>query len=294
MEWIEVVIPVDVDLIDDVAAILVDSCAETKYGVQLRGDEIVFWAPTQEAEHIVAGVRAALTDIAALGMDVDPAAVRLERSGPEEEWRDAWKKHFHVTRIGQRMVIQPSWEPFDPTANDIVIKLDPGMAFGTGTHASTRLVMQEIERLAAQGVAPARVLDVGAGSGILSIAAVKLWPGATALAIDNDPIAVDACRDNVASNGAAPLIVSSIDALPAIGEQFPLVLANIQAHVLLALKDDLVAKVAPGGWLIMSGLLSTQAAGVAEQFVAAGFAIDASRPDAEDPQWTTVVLRRAA
>lgn len=293
MEWIEVVIPVDVELIDDVAAILVDSCPETKYGVQIRGDEIVFWAPTQEAEHIVAGVRAALTDIAALGMDVDPSGVRLERSGPEEEWRDAWKKHFHVTRIGKRMVIQPSWEPFDPQSGDIVIKLDPGMAFGTGTHASTRLVLQEMEALAAAGVAPKRLIDVGAGSGILSIAAVKLWPGATAIAIDNDPIAVDACRENVAFNGGGSLIVSSLDALPAIAEQFPLVLANIQAHVLLALRDDLVAKVAAKGWLIMSGLLSTQAAGVTEQFVSQGFSVHNTRPDADDPQWTVVVLQKA-
>ena len=258
----------------------------------MRGDEVVIWAPLADQEAIVAEVRAAVAAFAEAGLGVDPSTVRAQPALPEAEWRDAWKRYFHVTRISPRIVVVPSWESYEPTATDVVIALDPGMAFGTGTHASTRLVLEELDRLDAEGLAPARVLDVGTGSGILAIAAVKLWPAATVVAVDNDPIAVAACAENAGVNAVGDRIASAATPVGEVDGQFDLVLANIQAHVLRELLPGIAPRVAPGGTLVMSGLLSPQAEAVAEDYAAVGFTVEAIRPSAADPAWSSAVLRR--
>jgi ribosomal protein L11 methyltransferase len=183
----------------------------------------------------------------------------------------------------------PSWERYTPAPDDVVIDLDPGMAFGTGTHASTQLVLEELQALADAGTHPPRILDVGCGSGILAIAALKRWPGAQCVAIDIDPLAVDATRENAAVNEVSPRIDVSATPVEDVAEAFPLVLANIQAHVLRLLKPALVARLARGGTLILSGLLTPQAAPLADEFVAAGLTIVRVRDGVD---WSSVVLTR--
>ena len=209
---------------------------------------------------------------------------------PEAEWRDAWKRYFKVSHLTREFVVVPSWETYEPKPGEVIIDLDPGMAFGTGTHASTRLVLEELQALADAGVSPARILDVGCGSGILSIAAVKRWPAATCVAVDNDPIAVQATAENALANKVADRIDGSVTPCGELTESFPLVLANIQAHVLRELKDALVARTA--GTIILSGLLTPQAAPLADEFVAAGLRLVAIRPSKDDPQWSSAVLAR--
>jgi ribosomal protein L11 methyltransferase len=289
-DWVEVVVPADAAEVDDIAALLAqdDGVPQAAAGTEIRGDEVVFWAPLADREQALAATRDVVARLAEGGAGVDPARVRAQPAMPEAEWRDAWKKYFHVTRVGARVVIVPSWESHVPAAGDVIVNLDPGMAFGTGTHASTRLVLEAMQDLAA----PGSVLDVGAGSGILAIAAAKLWPDARVVAIDNDPIAVAACVENCAANGAR--VESSETPVERVDGQFALVLANIQAHVLYALCDAIVARAAAGATLILSGLLTPQADGVADAFVAAGCERVAVRPDAVDPQWSSAVLRRLA
>jgi ribosomal protein L11 methyltransferase len=166
------------------------------------------------------------------------------------------------------------------------------MAFGTGTHASTRLVLEEIQALADAGAAPRRVLDVGCGSGILAIAAVKRWTDATCVAVDVDPIAVAATAGNAAVNRVADRVAARAGGLGELGEAFPLVLANIQAHVLRALRDELIARTAPGGTLVLSGLLTPQAQPLADEFVAAGMQCRHVRASREDREWSCAVLVR--
>jgi len=218
--------------------------------------------------------------------------VRLAEAMAEVEWRDAWKKYFRVSRLTRQFVVVPSWETFAAGPDDVAIDLDPGMAFGTGTHASTQLVLEEIQALADGGAGPERVLDVGCGSGILAIAVVKRWPGTTCIAVDNDPIAITATCDNAAVNHVTERIAASTDVLDGMAEAFPLVLANIQAHVLRALQGQLIEKTARGGTLILSGLLTPQAAPLADEFVAAGMQLVRVRASAADPQWSCVVLVR--
>lgn len=292
MEWVEVVIPVGAADLDDIAALVADEVVAAAAGTELRGDEVVFWAPLAEGEEALAQARAAVARWSEGGAAVDPARVRLAPSMPEQEWRDAWKRYFKVTRITRQVVVVPSWESYTAADGEVVVELDPGMAFGTGTHATTRAVLEEMQALADAGRRFDRVLDVGAGSGILAIAAIKLW-GATAVAIDNDQVALDACLDNAAKNGVGGKMTADKLSLADEPGTYPLVLANIQAHVLRELRDALCASVAAGGTLILSGILTPQAAALAEEFVAVGMQLVRVRPSADDAQWTAVVLERA-
>jgi len=278
-DWVEIVVPVGAADVDDIAGLIAEEVAAAASGTEQRGDEVVFWVARGDATAALADTQDKVARWQAAGAAVDPARVRIATAMPEAEWRDAWKRYFKVTRLTRQIVVVPSWETYEAKPDDVLIALDPGMAFGTGTHASTRLVLEEMQDLADT---PARVLDVGCGSGILAIAAAKLWPGTEVLGVDNDPLAVSATRDNAAANGVA---IAAGDALP--DGTFPLVLANIQAHVLRELKDALIART--GGTLILSGLLTPQAAPLAEEF---GLKIVRVRPSADDPQWSSVVLER--
>lgn len=291
-EWLELIVQVGAADVDDVAALIASEVSAASAGTEQRGDEVVFWVPVEQAPAALDETRDAVLRWQAGGIAVDPARVRLATAMPEAEWRDAWKRYFKVSKLTKQFVVVPSWETYTPAPGEVVIDLDPGMAFGTGTHASTRLVLEELQALADGGVSTTRILDVGCGSGILAIAAVKRWPGATCVAVDNDPIAVDATMDNAAVNRVADRIDASTRTLGELGEEFPLVLANIQAHVLRALLPDLIARTAPGGTLILSGLLTPQAEPLAHEFVAAGMRIVRIRPSTDDPQWSSVTLAR--
>ena len=291
-EWLEVVVQVGAADIDDVAALIVSEVAAAAAGTEQRGDEVVFWVAEDAAAAALVETRDAIARWQANGAAVDPLRVRLADAMPEAEWRDAWKRFFKVSRLTRQFVVVPSWETYDPAPGEIVIDLDPGMAFGTGTHASTRLVLEELQQLADSGVGATRVLDVGCGSGILSIAAVKRWPGATCVAVDIDPLCIDATIDNAAANRVADRIAASATPVGELGEEFSLVLANIQAHVLRALKADLIARTAPGGTLILSGLLTPQAEPLAIEMVAAGLRCRSIRASRHDPEWSVVVLAR--
>jgi ribosomal protein L11 methyltransferase len=290
-DWCEIVVPAPAAEVDEIAALLAGEggAPHAAAGTEIRGDEIVFWAPLADREQALAEAREAVARLAAGGLDVDPARVRAQPAMPEAEWRDAWMRYFHVTKIGRRVVIVPSWETYEAREHDVVIDLDPGMAFGTGTHASTRLVLDAMQHLGLPHDLR-RVLDVGAGSGILSIAAAKLWPGGRVVAIDNDPIAVAACAENCAGNGVT--VECSTTPVADVAGTFDVVLANIQAHVLYELKDAIIARCARPGVILLSGLLTPQAEGVVAAYEAAGCERHEIVADETDPQWSRALLVR--
>jgi ribosomal protein L11 methyltransferase len=172
----------------------------------------------------------------------------------DKDWERAWMDNFHPMRFGQGLWIVPSWhQPPDPNAVNIM--LDPGLAFGTGTHPTTALCLEWLD---AADVADKRVLDYGCGSGILAIAAAKL-KAQQVIAIDIDPQALLATRDNMQRNGIAPSAIVTGKPNIAEGQQFDLVLANILAGPLRELSASIAEKVRPGGMLVLSGLLAQQA-----------------------------------
>jgi ribosomal protein L11 methyltransferase len=187
----------------------------------------------------------------------------------EEDWANAWKEHFYVHRVGERTVIRPPWRDYARQEGDIVIDLDPGMAFGTGLHPSTQLCLIALEERMRPGM---RVLDVGVGSGVLTIAAAR--HGASAIdAVDVEPVAVRATRDNIARNELAVPIrvaVGTVEETEEFAGRYDLVVANIIARIIIDLASPLIAACAPGGRLIASGVIIDRADEVRAALEAAG------------------------
>ncbi|HEX5506862.1 MAG TPA: 50S ribosomal protein L11 methyltransferase [Thermomicrobiales bacterium] len=187
----------------------------------------------------------------------------------EEDWANAWKEHFYVHRVGRRIVIRPAWREYVSRPGDVVVELDPGMAFGTGLHPSTQLSLVALEARMRPGL---RVLDVGSGSGILTIAAARLGAAEVA-ALDVDEVAVRATRENVARNAlVTPVRVArgTVEATPAYAGRYDLVVANIIARIIIALAPALVGALVPGGRLLTAGIIVDRADEVRAALAAAG------------------------
>jgi len=189
----------------------------------------------------------------------------------EEDWAESWKAFFWPEKIGKRVVVKPTWRDYTPGPGDIIIELDPGMAFGTGTHPTTRLCVGMLETFVKEG---ASVLDVGTGSGILMVAAHKL--GASKVwGIDIDPVAVEVSTENLDLNGvpAEGRRVVAGDLAWDVEGRFDLVVANILSEVILSLLDQIPAVLEPGGVFVSSGIIDENAASVTEKMTAMGFDI---------------------
>ena len=195
-----------------------------------------------------------------------PPRWRRVRRLREEPWRDSWKKHFGIQRHGRALVVKPSWTQYRLKGGDIVIEIDPGMAFGTGQHPTTAMCLRVLEDHVRKGT---DVLDLGCGSGILAIAAAKLG-AKQVVAIDVDPNAVRAARENAAANGVANVIEVREGTLVGEAGRFDVIVANISGLTLERLAVDLVGSLAPGGSLITSGFLDDAVAGLSRAFEETG------------------------
>jgi ribosomal protein L11 methyltransferase len=207
----------------------------------------------------------------------------------ETDWADAWKAYFPVMRVGRRIVIRPTWRRLRRSTGDVVLALDPGMAFGTGLHPTTRLCLAGLEPLADDGrLDGARVFDVGCGSGILAIAALKLG-AASALGVDTDPIAVEATVANARRNGLTHRLEARVGSLPTGEAPADVVLANLIAGVLVPLAPLLRNELRPGGTLLASGILSDREGQVRDAFMAAGLPISDRTTEGD---WVVLEARR--
>lgn len=227
----------------------------------------------------------------------------------EEDWANAWKQHYKIQRIGERTVIVPSWLNYEPQPNDIVLKLDPGMAFGTGLHPTTQLCLVFLEQYLQPGMS---VLDLGCGSGVLAIAAA-LGGASTVLGLDTDPIAVDATRLNAEINNVERVVQvaeGSLGAAASFGHWLgasvvpnqheaisvtpdatcDLIVANIIAKVLIAVTPDMLTALKPGGVLISSGIIAEREDEVALAYAVAGLERVARRQQGD---WVALVHRKA-
>jgi ribosomal protein L11 methyltransferase len=233
---------------------------------------------TAAARTAIADTRQALGHLQAFGLR--PIGDLTTRVVNEADWAEAWKEHFPVLRIGRRVVIRPTWRRHRRLPGDVVLALDPGMAFGTGLHPTTRLCLEALEHLADAGVlargtawdGSARVLDVGIGSGILAIAA-GLFGAGELTGVDTDPIAVEAAGANARRNRLARRLRVRAGSLPSGSGPYDVVLANLIASVLVALAESLRDELRLGGTLLASGIYRDREPDVRTAFEAAGLRV---------------------
>lgn len=240
------------DDVDEVSGLLFELGAQ---GVEERDD-------TTLAKTAAAG-KVTLVASFATREDAEEALSQLDASmSPRYEevigdaWRDAWKEHFKPYTIAEGIVVRPPWEAYEAKPGERVLELEPGRAFGTGLHETTRLVARALAAHAEE-LQGRLVLDVGCGSGILALIALVLG-AERAIAIDVDPEAIEVTRDNASRNALAARVEASTTDLEKLDVVAPVVVANIEARVLIPMASELTARVAPGGLLFLSGILVPQ------------------------------------
>ncbi len=208
----------------------------------------------------------------------------------EEDWANAWKDYYHVTHIGQRLVIRPSWREYLPKNNEVVLELDPGMAFGTGLHPTTRMCLEQIEQRMRPNM---HVLDVGTGSGILALAAAKLG-AANVYCIDNSSVAVESAVANAEMNHMSDrvsVVLGVLDETEAsrLSGKYDLVLANIIARVIGSIASNLAQVLAPDGILITSGIIEDRRHEAEKPLLATGLKLmDQVMID----DWVTLIMQK--
>jgi ribosomal protein L11 methyltransferase len=186
----------------------------------------------------------------------------------EKNWNEEWEKSINVIKVTDRIIIKPTFRKYDPNENEIVITIDPKMSFGTGEHQTTKIMLMLIEKYIKQNI---KVLDVGSGTAVLAIAAIKLGAG-SAVAVDIDEWCLDNAKENAVLNSVqdkVEILIGEINDVQA--DNFDLVLANIQKNVLLNISSELKMKIKKDGLLILSGLLTIDEKDIVEHYTAAGF-----------------------
>ena len=296
--WVEISVEAEDEAIDDLLRLLNLHCQ----GGAVLDQSISPRSGSPDSRAVVKGFLPVWDEATRQKLEI--ALLLLARSGPisepririlePEDWAESWKAYFPPQHIGQRTVIVPTWEPYEPKPDQIIIHLDPGMAFGTGLHATTRLCLTALEWFPVQG---ARVLDVGTGSGILAVAAA-LQGAATVEAIDTDEVAVQAAIANVALNGVQDLVqvsratlgVSGVAGVPIhSGGDYDLLLVNILAEIIIGMAPALYSALKPGGIMVGSGIIEEKAAGVQSALESAGLIVEATD---QQSHWVSVTARR--
>ena len=293
--WVEISVEADPASVDDLVSLLGRHCSggavvemqPADPGAGEVGTTVVKgFLPTWDHE-----TRQRLEVALLLLSRVGPTSPPHVRVLEPHDWAESWKAFFPPQHIGQRTVIVPTWHTYEPVRGKVIVRLDPGMAFGTGLHATTRMCLRALEQLIAPGM---HVLDVGTGSGILAIAAALQEAGQVE-AIDVDPVALDVARENVALNGVADLVrvergtlghTSTPDVPIHRRGGYGLVMVNILAEIITSMAPALADALGAGARFVASGIIEEKEAGVLAALIDAGLAIDA-RP--REDGWVALI-----
>jgi len=231
-------------------------------------------------------IKAAITNLTNFNIDIGENVVSIVEVN-EEDWATAWKQYYHPVKISERFTIVPTWEEYAPVSTDeLIIELDPGMAFGTGTHPTTVMCLQGLEKVVKEGDT---VIDIGTGSGVLSIGAALL--GAKSVhALDLDEVAVRSAQENIVLNKVDDKVsVFHGNLLDTVKEPADVVVANILAEIIMSFTDDAFSIVKPGGLYVTSGIIGAKRDDVKATLEASGFVI-------EDvllmEDWVAIIARR--
>ena len=242
-----------------------------------------YFSEDDNIEEIVKYIESKITELKEMGLDLGEAKVEHELMY-EKDWAETWKQYYKPILVGERIVVKPIWEEYEPKNDELVVELDPGMAFGTGTHETTRMCIQALERY----VKPeTTVFDVGCGSGILAIAAAKLG-AKLSVGVDLDPVAVESSKENVAHNKLDNIEILEGNLVEVIEGKADVVVANILAEIICILTDDVKRVLKQGGTFITSGIIHDRVEMVCEKLEATGFEVLEKNRDGE---WNCIVAK---
>ena len=283
MRWAEIQIDTEPSAVDAVgAALYAAGCGGFEVRETAAPPTVAGYLPVDDRlEGRLEQLQDALAKLPEFGV-VGAGTELTLRYVEEADWATAWKAYYKPMRIGRHLVVTPPWESPELGPDDLAIVVDPGMAFGTGSHPTTQLCLVALEEYVKPGMA---VADVGTGSGILAIAAAKL--GASVVnANDSDPLAVKIAVENAAVNGVTVAVAETLPPGP-----YAVVVANILADVIIGMADDLAQLTQPGGTLIASGIIDTRESDVRQAVQAAGFTSQDTRHQGE---WVALIFARQA
>ena len=287
MRWADIAVATTSQAQDAVSNLMIENgCG----GVAIQGEAPVvvncFLPVNDQIEQRLLRIQTRIKELSTFGLDVGPGEITIKYA-EEKDWAEAWKQFYHTIKVGRRIVIKPAWEEYEPSRDDVVVELEPGMAFGTGLHATTRLCLEALEAHLRPGW---NVVDFGTGSGILAMAAAKLG-ASLVIAFDADETAARVARQNVQRNDLEEFIeVHQTDKLDFITDQVDLVTANIISETIMTNADALARVLRTGGVLIASGITENKSLDVEQSLRNAGFDITDTLSEEE---WVALVARRA-
>ena len=242
-----------------------------------------YFAEEDNIEEILGYVNEKLVELKEMGIDLGEAKVEHEKMY-EEDWANTWKQYYKPSKVGEKIVVKPIWEEYEEKEGELVVNLDPGMAFGTGTHETTRMCIQALEKYVKE---ESTVFDVGCGSGILAIAAAKLG-AKLAVGVDLDPVAVESSIENVGYNNLNNIEILHGNLVEVIDGKADIVVANILAEIICILTDDVKRVMKDGGVFITSGIIHDRVDMVCENLEATGFEVIEKNRDGE---WNCIVAK---
>jgi ribosomal protein L11 methyltransferase len=256
-----------------------ETIIDTNSGVVVKG----YYKKDEKFEGYLEEIKAGVSKLTEYGLDKGLGSVTATNVN-EEDWENNWKQYYKPIKVGEKVVIKPIWEEYNKNPGEIIVELDPGMAFGTGTHETTRMCIKALERHVNE---QSTVFDIGTGSGILSIAAAKLGAKKT-IGVDLDPVAVESAKQNVSYNDLNNIEILYGDLMEVVKGKANIVIANIMADIIMFLTEQVKAFIVEGGYFISSGIILSKKDEVLNKLTQCGFKIEEINIEGE---WVCIVAK---
>ena len=301
-EWIKITLSTPPELVDPLSNFITETGAQGVFQEELEPatlddfprstdrEELTAYLPSNTmTENRIASLKAYIASLSEIFPELDRPSFSTETI-TDPDWEEQWKKYFKPLRISKDIVVKPTWERYTPTGRDIVIEIDPGMAFGTGQHPSTRMCIKALEDilLKDRSIEKWKALDVGTGTGILGISCAKLG-AEKVVCLDIDSKAVEISRKNIAINRVEDRVEIINEDVLMCDDTFDLIVANLTAETLLKLRSHLISIVGTGGYLIISGIIDQDRTVIEEGFLTNNVTLHSVITEKE---WVCYILKK--
>lgn len=252
--------------------------------LEYKGEAAVvkgYFSEEDNIDELLKYIKEKMEDLKNIGINVGKGEIFCNKV-KEEDWANNWKKYYKPAKVGDKIVVKPIWEEYEGKLGEVIVELDPGMAFGTGTHETTRMCVKALEKYVSRDTV---VFDIGTGSGILAITASKL-NAKKVIGVDLDPVAVDSAKENIQFNQVNNIEVLQGNLMDVVSGKADIVIANIIAEIIVVLTEDVKKFIKPGGYFISSGIIRDRKELVVQKLNECGFKIVEIN---EDGEWICIV-----